>query len=103
MGIASVICIGIVTVLPSSLWTVWLALAAFMGTQVVCAAWRLLSGEGPWTGLNLLSSDPDRFLDLTPKIPSNLNNPNSPNSGSNSDSNNDSNKDNSNETSPALF
>jgi hypothetical protein len=26
------------------------------------AAWRLLSGKGPWEGLDLLSSDPNRFL-----------------------------------------
>jgi putative MATE family efflux protein len=62
MVAASVACIGLVLVLPLSLRNIWIGLAAFMGMQVVCAGWRLLSGEGPWKGLNLLSIDPNRFL-----------------------------------------
>lgn len=34
MQIAAVVCIGLVYVLPPSLWNIWIALAAFMGTQV---------------------------------------------------------------------
>ena len=34
MCVASIICIGVTKLLPASLWNVWLALAAFMATQV---------------------------------------------------------------------
>ena len=62
MVVASVACIGVVVALPNSLWNIWVALAVFMGTQVLCAGLRLLSGEGPWKGLRLLSANPNRFV-----------------------------------------
>ena len=34
MQLSAVVCIGLVYVLPPSLWNIWIALAAFMGTQV---------------------------------------------------------------------
>ena len=34
MCIASAVCVGVIKIFPSSLWNVWAALAAFMGTQV---------------------------------------------------------------------
>ena len=37
-----------------TLWNIWVALAAFMGTQVFVALARLVSGTGPWKGLNIL-------------------------------------------------
>eukprot|EP00596_Hydrurales_sp_CCMP1899_P002168 CAMPEP_0119044544 /NCGR_PEP_ID=MMETSP1177-20130426/32194_1 /TAXON_ID=2985 /ORGANISM="Ochromonas sp, Strain CCMP1899" /LENGTH=497 /DNA_ID=CAMNT_0007014767 /DNA_START=44 /DNA_END=1534 /DNA_ORIENTATION=+ len=48
MGIASSLCIGVVFGLPTTLYTIWVALATFMGAQVITAGWRLLSGKGPW-------------------------------------------------------
>jgi hypothetical protein len=33
-----------------------------MATQVVTASVRLLSNKGPWTGLDLLNSDSNRFI-----------------------------------------
>ena len=35
MCIASTVCVGVVSCFPSSLWNIWVALAAFMGTQVI--------------------------------------------------------------------
>jgi putative MATE family efflux protein len=34
MQIAAVVCIGLVYILPPTLWNIWIALGAFMGTQV---------------------------------------------------------------------
>ena len=62
MVTASIACIGVVLVLPLSLRNIWMGLAVFMGMQVLGAAWRLLSGQGPWKDLNLWSMDPNRFL-----------------------------------------
>ena len=62
MCVASAVCIGIVVLSPQSLWNVWVGLAAFMGLQVVTAAARLLSGQGPWQKLQLWSLDANRFV-----------------------------------------
>jgi putative MATE family efflux protein len=54
MALSSVICILLVKLLPATLWNIWVALAAFMATQVIHAATRFLTGQGPWVGLGLI-------------------------------------------------
>lgn len=56
MVLSSIICIALTKILPSSLWNIWVALAAFMGTQVVHASIRFLTGQGPWEGLGLIKT-----------------------------------------------
>ena len=53
MCVAAVVCTSLVRILPPSLWNVWVALAAFMATQVVCSAARFLSKTGPWEGVSV--------------------------------------------------
>ena len=65
MVIAAVCAISYVLLTPLTLWNIWVGLAVFMGMQVLTAVVRLLSGEGPWQGLNLLSMNPNRFLNET--------------------------------------
>lgn len=62
MILSSVICVGLLRVLPSSLWNIWVALAAFMATQVVHASSRFLTGQGPWAGLGLVKTRDERRL-----------------------------------------
>ena len=54
MVVSSVVCVALVKLLPPSLWNIWIALAAFMATQVVHASARFLSGQGPWEGLRFM-------------------------------------------------
>ena len=63
MQISAVLCIGLTLLLPQSLWNIWVALAVFMGTQVVLAFARFVSGKGQWAGLSLFSSKKE-FLNL---------------------------------------
>lgn len=54
MTAASVVCISLTNMLqPSSIWNIWVALAAFMATQVVTASLRFFSNKGPWIGINI--------------------------------------------------
>ena len=62
MVMAAVCAISYVLLTPLTLWNIWVGLAIFMGMQVLTAGVRLLSGKGPWQGLNLLSFNPNRFL-----------------------------------------
>ena len=65
MVMAAVCAISYVLLTPLTLWNIWVGLAIFMGMQVLTAGVRLLSGQGPWQGLNLLSMNPNRFLNET--------------------------------------
>ena len=62
MVISSAICVLLTKLLPSSLWNIWVALAAFMGTQVIHASHRFLTGQGPWEGLGLVKTREQRKI-----------------------------------------
>jgi Na+-driven multidrug efflux pump len=63
MVAASAVCMALITILPHSLWNVWVALAAFMATQVFISSIRFLSRKGPWTDVYILgSSAPETTL-----------------------------------------
>ena len=52
MQISALLCIGLVTILPSTLWNIWIALAVFMAAQVILASQRFLGGKDQWAGLD---------------------------------------------------
>lgn len=54
MQCAALVCVGLVRLLPLSLWNIWVSLAAFMATQVLVALSRFLSNKGPWAGVSSL-------------------------------------------------
>jgi putative MATE family efflux protein len=43
MIVASIVCVTTVTILPPSLWNIWVALAAFMASQVLYSAYIVMS------------------------------------------------------------
>jgi putative MATE family efflux protein len=51
MLLASAVCVGLTRALPLTLTNIWLALAAFMGVQVIFSLLRVASSRGPWEGL----------------------------------------------------
>ena len=54
MVASAIVCVALTTFLqPSSIWNIWVALAAFMATQVVTASLRFFSNKGPWIGVNV--------------------------------------------------
>lgn len=61
MSVASVVCVLLTHLLPSSLWSIWVALAAFMASQVLVSSGRIFSGRGPWAGLELVPKAPPTF------------------------------------------
>ena len=52
MQISARLCIGLVTILPSTLWNIWIALAVFMAAQVILASQRFFGGKDQWAGLD---------------------------------------------------
>ena len=54
--IASVLAILVLKLLPLTLATIWKALSVFMLAQVVVSMGRVLSGTGPWAGLDLFTT-----------------------------------------------
>ena len=52
MATASLICIGLVKLLPPSLASIWISLSFFMATQLIFGVSRIYSNSGPWKGLN---------------------------------------------------
>ncbi len=50
---ASIVTISLIKILPNNLYNIWIALCAFMGTQVMVSALRVLTNTGPWTGLKI--------------------------------------------------
>ena len=52
MATASIICIGLLKLLPPSLASIWISLSMFMATQLVFGILRIYSNSGPWKGLN---------------------------------------------------
>lgn len=69
MIIAATACSVLIFVLPQNLWNIWVALATFMGMQVLCSSARFLSRKGPWVGTSIAVALPS-FL------PNRLSNPN---------------------------
>eukprot|EP01035_Chromulina_nebulosa_P016846 gene16846-22331_t len=63
MTVAAIVSTALIIILPSSLWNIWVALAAFMASQVVVATIRFLSGRGPWTGVKVLQTYNDSESD----------------------------------------
>jgi putative MATE family efflux protein len=51
MMVASILSTAMVYTLKPTLWNIWLALAVFMSSQVVCAMVRIISKTGPWSYL----------------------------------------------------
>jgi putative MATE family efflux protein len=51
--LAAVLSVGFFSVMPSSLWNIWVGLAVLMVTQVGVAMFRITSGHGPWAGLHV--------------------------------------------------
>eukprot|EP00981_Chlorochromonas_danica_P016178 scaffold15944_cov248-Ochromonas_danica.AAC.12 len=50
---AALACVSLTFILKPSLNNIWVALAAFMGTQVLISLVRFLSQSGPWKGINI--------------------------------------------------
>jgi putative MATE family efflux protein len=59
MQIAAALAIGMVYVMPLSLWNIWASLCVFMATQVVVSGYRIVSNKGPWNGLDIFGKDSD--------------------------------------------
>eukprot|EP01032_Pedospumella_encystans_P026751 gene26751-30231_t len=51
--VSSVLCVSLISVLPKTLWNIWLGLTVLMAAQVGIALLRITSGVGPWAGLDL--------------------------------------------------